>query len=152
MAGKKRNPDVERVTRHRQNIVDQGGRRLDMVLLPQDVEHADHLIEARYAPNVAEAVRRALAEAAERNPLDPAMPEIGDIAQNRVAHLKRWREELGSQKALAERTGLRQTHLSAITSGRLGLGDVVARRIEEKLGIPALSLDSSVEIRIGLNG
>ncbi|MGH8562739.1 MAG: helix-turn-helix domain-containing protein [Gammaproteobacteria bacterium] len=59
----------------------------------------------------------------------------------RVQNLRRLISEYGQQRLLADAAGMNPSHLSQILTGRRGLGENLARRIEETLGLPHLWLD-----------
>lgn len=51
-------------------------------------------------------------------------------------------EEAGAQAQLALDIGTPKSHLSAILAGRRGVGDALAKKIEDHFGLPAGMLDS----------
>jgi transcriptional regulator with XRE-family HTH domain len=63
------------------------------------------------------------------------------ISDIRLGNLRLLISKYGGQRRLADAAEMNPSHLSQIVTGRRGLGETLARRIEETLGLPHLWLD-----------
>ena len=64
-----------------------------------------------------------------------------DIREIRRYHLRRLLAGYSTQRKFAEATGLASAHISQMVTGHREMGDSVARRIEEALGLAFGTLD-----------
>jgi transcriptional regulator with XRE-family HTH domain len=65
----------------------------------------------------------------------------GVISDTRLRNLRRLIAQYDRQRLFADAAEMNPSHLSQIVTGRRGLGENLARRIEETLGLPHLWLD-----------
>jgi len=64
-----------------------------------------------------------------------------DVFVNRRRHLLALIKQEGSNKQLARRLGMGAGYLSHLKTGRTNIGEKMARRIEEKMGMPRGAMD-----------